>query len=129
MFDGMKIVLVPKKDHDQSKQVQEDNKSCVNLLTLAQFDKVVQKSEVVYVLFGMVVDKDVTVHDMVLPLLEEFSDLFLEELPDGLPPMRDIQHHIDLEPSAALPNRPHYIMSPNEHEELKRQVKELLARV
>ena len=45
IFDGMKIVLVPKKDHDQSKQVQEDNKSCVNLLTLAQFDKVVQKSE------------------------------------------------------------------------------------
>ena len=35
IFNGMKIVLVPKKDHDQSKQVQEDNKSCVNLLTLA----------------------------------------------------------------------------------------------
>ena len=40
--------------------------------------------------------------------------------------MRDIQHQIDLIPSSILPNKPAYRMSPNEHEELKRQVDNFL---
>ena len=58
----------------------------------------------------------------------EFRDVFLEDLPDELPPVRGIQHAIDLVPGASLPNLPHYRMDPVRYEELYRQVKGLLSK-
>ena len=34
----------------------------------------------------------------VIPILKKFAQVFPEELPDKLPPMRDIRHAIDLVP-------------------------------
>jgi len=44
----------------------------------------------------------------------------------GLPPKRDIQHHIDLIPGSILPNKPAYRRNPKETMEIQRQVKELM---
>ena len=59
-------------------------------------------------------------------LLKEFKDVVPDEIPFGLPLVRDIQHRIDLIHGSILPNKAVYRMSPKEHEELQRQVDELL---
>jgi hypothetical protein len=44
----------------------------------------------------------------------------------GLPPLRGIEHQIDLIPGASLPNRAPYRTKPEETKEIQRQVQELL---
>ncbi|XP_024013377.1 uncharacterized protein LOC112087736 [Eutrema salsugineum] len=61
-------------------------------------------------------------------LLDRFKDVFPDEMPEGLPPIRGIEHQIDFIPGAALPNKPAYRMSPEESKELEKQVKELLGK-
>ncbi|XP_071905719.1 uncharacterized protein [Coffea arabica] len=57
---------------------------------------------------------------------QEFEDIFPEDVPNGLPPLRGIEHQIDLILGAPLPNKPVYRMGPEETKELQRQVEELL---
>jgi hypothetical protein len=59
-------------------------------------------------------------------VLQEYSDVFPSEIPVGLPPIRGIEHQIDLIPGASLPNRAPYRTNPEETKEIQRQVQELL---
>ncbi|XP_033141152.1 uncharacterized protein LOC117131988 [Brassica rapa] len=54
-------------------------------------------------------------------LLQEYQDVFPDDNPIGLPPIRGIEHQIDFVPGATLPNRPAYRTNPVETKELQRQ--------
>jgi hypothetical protein len=58
-------------------------------------------------------------------LLEEFTDIIVDELPHSLPPMRSVSNYIDLIPGASCPNKAAYRLTPQENEEVKRQVQDL----
>ena len=125
-FKGVKIVLVPSKATGEPKPVRQG--TTASMLSLAQFEEELQESEMMFALVRKELTEDVVLPDEAVAIVREFQEVFLEELPDGLLPLRDIQHQIDLQPGVSLPNRPHYRMSPTEHEELRRQVEELLAK-
>jgi hypothetical protein len=59
-------------------------------------------------------------------LLQVYADVFPKDLPPGLPPLRGIEHQIDLIPGAQLPNRAPYRTNPDETKEIQRQVQALL---
>ena len=61
-------------------------------------------------------------------LLQDFEDIFAEDIPKGLPPIRGIEHQIDFIPGAVILNRPAYRSNPEETKELQRQVEELLSK-
>jgi len=53
-------------------------------------------------------------HSLAQSLLKEFKDVFPNDLPLGLPPLRGIEHQIDLLLSTPLPNKPAYRCIPSE---------------
>ncbi|XP_048630228.1 uncharacterized protein LOC125602927 [Brassica napus] len=69
---------------------------------------------------------ELILHPEITKLLDMFKDVFPEEIPNGLPPLRGIEHQIDFVPGAALPNKPAYRVNPEETKELERQVQDLL---
>jgi hypothetical protein len=52
-------------------------------------------------------------------LLQEFMDVFPQNVPPGLPPIRGIEHQIDLIPGASLPNRMPYRTNPEETKDIQ----------
>ena len=70
----------------------------VNLISVTEFDQelkndapcmILTAREVVWMLASIILSE-------VTPMIEEFSDIFPEDLPNKLPPIHDIQHAIDL---------------------------------
>ncbi|XP_071687037.1 uncharacterized protein [Rutidosis leptorrhynchoides] len=89
------------------------------ILSRSEFEHTVKLAPLIFALVvaetNEVADK---VPDQVKPLLWEFADVIPEEIPPGLPIMRDVQHCIDLIPGSSIPNKPAYRMNPAEYEEL-----------
>jgi hypothetical protein len=115
--DGSKVVLLPLKDEGKVE----------NMLSEIE---IVKETKTIGFCYALIVQKgvreDITMPIEVAKVLEEYVDLIPNELLDGIPPKRDIQHHIDLIPGSYLPNQAAYRMIPTQHAELNRQVTKLI---
>ncbi|OWM90609.1 hypothetical protein CDL15_Pgr014912 [Punica granatum] len=122
--DGVKITLGPCKMENKSKSLNGEGSS---LLSKSQFLRIMDCSTDAFALVLLEENEDREyITSSLKPLLKEFQDVVPDEIPPRLPPMREIQHNIGFVPDASIPNKAVYRMSPKEHEELQRQVDELL---
>ena len=62
-------------------------------------------------------------------ILQEFANVFPQDVAPGLPPIRGIEHQIDLIPGASLPNHAPYRTNLEEIKEIMRQVQRLYTRI
>jgi len=69
---------------------------------------------------------DFAILSLAVSLMQEFDDVFPEDIHNGLPLLRGIEHQINLVPGASIPNRPVYKSNPKETKELQRQVDKLM---
>jgi hypothetical protein len=126
--NGRTHMLLPIKD----KEVKPEVSNTVLLMSGKELLKEVKKKEdtqFIVVRKPRIVLTSTRVDDLpeeIQKLLEEFSDIVVDELPCSLPPIRSISHHIDLIPGASLPNKVAYRLMPQENEEVKRQVQDLM---
>lgn len=140
-FENRRIVLLPSQDPPPlPSQPQQrapphllkgtGSSDTVLFCSHAEFSKALKEEEVAFALVSVptTTTPQTLTPPVITTLLTEFADIFPTDLPRGLPMLRDIQHQIDLVPGASLPNRPHYRMSPQKHEELRKQVEALLAK-
>jgi hypothetical protein len=80
----------------------------------------------IYILLSVLELESLHIPSEIQQHMLHFDDVFPYDLPNALPPVRDIQHCIEIVPSSSLPNRSAYRMTPLEKEELQKQVFELL---
>ena len=59
-------------------------------------------------------------------LLSEFNTVFRDDLPEGLPPERSVDHEIDVDSESKPPHRPLFQLSPRELKAAKEYVEKLL---
>ncbi|KAI4313125.1 hypothetical protein L6164_026132 [Bauhinia variegata] len=62
----------------------------------------------------------------ILEVLDEYRDVMPTDLPKKLPPRREVDHQIELEPGAKPPPMAPYRMVPPELAELRRQLQDLI---
>ncbi|CAM8918500.1 unnamed protein product [Rhodiola kirilowii] len=107
------------------------NPSNMKTLSAIQFKKGIRRDEESYLAILKEYDDDLITGQVEMPkevatFLEEFKDVLPNELPKKLPPRREVDHVIELEPGSKPPTMGAYRMALPEFAELRRRLKELL---
>ena len=59
-------------------------------------------------------------------MVGKLEDIIVEDFPSDLPLMRKTSHHMDVIPRMSFPSKTPYKMTPQENEEIRKQVQGLL---
>ena len=110
--NGVKVLLVPLKMVHVPKPSFGKG---TNLLTRSGIEKALMENGEGFEIVVREEKETTEIPLSLIPFLEEFSDVVPEEIPHGLPPIRDMQHYIDLISGSMLPNKPTYQLNPKEH--------------
>jgi hypothetical protein len=85
--------LIPLPPH---KAIPPIKKKPVHLINRKLCEKEIKNKEAVYLLFTKEIEKSVAIPPEMSQLLHQYQDVFPDDLPKGLPPIRGIEHQIDL---------------------------------
>ena len=100
------------------------------ILSAMQFKKNVKSNDQIFLCFidsnSKISSSFAGVDKSISSVLENFQDVFPEDLPKGLPPKRAFDHKIVLEEGSTPVNKPIYRLSLTEQDEVRKQVTELL---
>eukprot|EP00253_Pinus_taeda_P018811 PITA_18811 len=126
--DGVKHTLLPVKN-DADKELPQNNIMLISGKELLQ--EVDKSEEMHFATVGRpkVILTSTNLNDLpkeIQSVLNSYMDIIVDELPNELPPIRSISHHIDLIPGASLPNKAAYRLTPQENAQVARQVQELM---
>jgi hypothetical protein len=133
-LDVTKELVQPKSDNSKSAHVRKNEIQLKNASFLASKSDLFELNDVAaicyvfickYALFSLH-NIPSTLPSTINNLLQDYADVFPKEVPPRLPPIRGIEHQIDLILGASLPNRAPYRTNPEETKEIQRQVQELL---
>ncbi|GAV93055.1 hypothetical protein CFOL_v3_36433, partial [Cephalotus follicularis] len=137
-MDQVKAIPIP---HANSLCILEEGKTCMvpctrsnkgtKTLSAMQLDEGFKQDEGSYLtaLMGNSSEAEPKPKDLptqVEEVFEDFQDILPTEFPKELPPKREVDHHIELEPGAKPTSQAPNRMAPPELEELRRERKELL---
>ncbi|XP_074298781.1 uncharacterized protein LOC141629719 [Silene latifolia] len=108
--NGKKVTLTPLPPNQRgygSPNMPEEINGVLFLSKAAMIQELGQEQPVLFLLSREINIKESNdVPAEVQPLIQRYKEVFPAELPNGLSPLRGIEHHIDLVPGSVLPNKP-----------------------
>ncbi|XP_074278564.1 uncharacterized protein LOC141602156 [Silene latifolia] len=130
--NGKKVTLTPLPPNQRgygSPNMPEEVNGVLFLSEAAMIKEIKQEQPVLFLLSREINTEESTgVPAEVQPLIQKYKEVFPAELPSGLPPLRGIEHRIDLVPGSVLPNRPAYKCDLTATKELQHQIEELMTK-